>query len=177
MTVSYPRLAARTLRFTLGIPRNITVSPDGRTVRFVRTPDGVTRTGRLWELDVATGTESVLVDPDALLDGDEELSPQERARRERSRESAGGIVGYDADPTGRWACFALSGRLWATHLGVKSTRALPTGGSAVIDPHLDPTAGLAGTPRAGMVRRRPFQCRRRLHARWACQRGTALDRG
>jgi len=139
MTVSYPRLAARTLRFTLGVPRNITVSPDGRTVRFVRTPDGVTRTGRLWELDVATGTESVLVDPDTLLEGDEELSPQERARRERSRESAGGIVGYDADPTGRWACFALSGRLWATHLGVKSTRALPTGGSAVIDPHLDPT--------------------------------------
>jgi len=139
MTVSYPRLAARTLRFTLGVPRNITVSPDGRTVRFVRTPDGVTRTGRLWELDVATGTESVLVDPDSLLDGDEELSAEERSRRERSRESAAGIVGYDADPTGRWACFALSGQLWATHLGVRSTRALPTGGSAVIDPHLDPT--------------------------------------
>jgi len=138
MTVSYPRLAARTLRFTLGVPRTITVSPDGRTVRFVRTPDGVTRTGRLWELDVDSGTESVLVDPDLLLDGDEELSPEERARRERSRESAGGIVGYDVDPTGRWACFALSGRLWAVHLGVRNTRALPTGGSAVIDPHLDP---------------------------------------
>ena len=139
MTVSYPRLAARTLRFTLGVPRNLTVSPDGRIVRFVRTPDGVTRTGQLWEFDVATGSEKLLVDPASLLDGDEELSAAERARRERSRESAGGIVGYDADLTGRWLCFALSGRLWATHLNVGSTRALPTGGSAVIDPHLDPT--------------------------------------
>ncbi|MGB9012481.1 MAG: S9 family peptidase, partial [Aeromicrobium sp.] len=74
MTVSYPRLAARTLRFSLGVPRNITVSPDGSTVRFVRTPDGVTRTGQLWEHDVATGVETLLVDPMAVLDGDEQLS-------------------------------------------------------------------------------------------------------
>ncbi len=52
MTDSYPRLAARTLRFTLGIPRNLTVASDGRTERFIRTPDGVTRSGRLWEYDV-----------------------------------------------------------------------------------------------------------------------------
>lgn len=139
MTVSYPRLAARTLRFTLGIPRTITVSPDGRTVRFIRTPDGVTRTGQLWELDVASGTESLLVDPVALLgEGGEQLSAEERSRRERSRESAAGLVGYDVDDTGRWACFALSGGLWAVHLGARAVTALPSVG-AVIDPHLDPT--------------------------------------
>ncbi|MET0449701.1 MAG: S9 family peptidase, partial [Aeromicrobium sp.] len=139
MTVSYPRLAARTLRFSLGIPRNVTVSPDGRTVRFIRTPDGVTRTGQLWEHDVATGTESLLVDPVALLgEAGEQLSAEERSRRERSRESAAGLVGYDVDETGRWACFALSGRLWAVHLGAKAVTALPGVGS-VIDPRLDPT--------------------------------------
>lgn len=139
MTVTFPRLAARTLRFTLGIPRNITVSPDGRTVRFIRTPDGVTRTGQLWEFDVASGTETVLVDPVALLGDDgEQLSAQERARRERSRESAAGVVAYDVDETGRWACFALSGQLWAVHLGAKAVTPLPSVG-AVIDPHLDPT--------------------------------------
>lgn len=139
MHVSYPRLAARTLRFTLGVPRNITVSPDGATVRFVRTPDGVTRTGQLWEFDVATGEESLLVDPAAVLDGaDEELTPEERSRRERSRESAGGVVAYDVDATGRWACFTLSGRLFAVHLGAKGVRELPATGS-VIDPRLDPT--------------------------------------
>ncbi|MFO6451428.1 MULTISPECIES: prolyl oligopeptidase family serine peptidase [unclassified Aeromicrobium] len=139
MTESYPRLAARTLRFTLGVPRNLTVSPDGGTVRFIRTPDGVSRSGGLWEYDVATGEESLLVDPVAVLGGaDEDLSPEERARRERSREGAGGLVSYDVDETGRWACFALSGRLFAVHLGADAVRELPAEG-AVIDPRLDPT--------------------------------------
>ncbi|MCW2830787.1 MAG: family peptidase, partial [Aeromicrobium sp.] len=152
MTVSYPRLAARTLRFTLGIPRNITVSPDGRTVRFIRTPDGVTRTGQLWEHDVETGTESMLVDPEALLgDGGEQLSPEERSRRERSRESAAGLVAYDVDATGRWACFALSGQLWAVHLGVRGVHALPSVG-AVIDPRLDPTGRRIAYASGGALR-------------------------
>ncbi|GAA1751595.1 S9 family peptidase [Aeromicrobium alkaliterrae] len=137
--LSYPRLSARTLRFTLGVPRAVTVSPDGGTVRFIRTPDGVTRTGQVWEHDVATGVEALLVDPIALLGSDdEELSAEERSRRERSREGAAGVVGYDVDETGRWATFALSGRLWATHLGTRATRELPSEG-AVIDPRLDPT--------------------------------------
>lgn len=152
MTVSYPRLAARTLRFTLGIPRNITVSPDGRTVRFIRTPDGVTRTGELWEYDVATGTETVLVDPVALLGAEgEQLSAEERSRRERSRESAAGLVGYDVDETGRWACFALSGKLWSVHLGAKAVHPLPSVG-AVIDPHLDPTGRLIAYASGGALR-------------------------
>lgn len=152
MTVSYPRLAARTLRFTLGIPRNITVSPDGQTVRFIRTPDGVTRTGQLWEHDVASGTESLLVDPEALLgEGGEQLSAEERSRRERSRESAGGLVGYDVDETGRWACFALSGQLWALHLGAQAVTALPSVG-AVIDPQLDPTGRLIAYASGGALR-------------------------
>ncbi len=149
--MSYPRLAARTLRFTLGVPRNVTVAPDGRTVRFVRTPDGVTRTGLLWELDVASGRESVLVDPRDLIDGDEELSAAERSRRERSRESAAGIVGYDVDATGRWACFPLSGALWATHLGTRATRRLDTV-EGVIDPRLDPTGRLVAYAAAGELR-------------------------
>lgn len=139
MSDSYPRLAARTARFTLGVPRNISVSPDGGTVRFVRTPDGVSRTGQLWEYDVEHGTERLLVDPAALLPSDEEeLSAEEKARRERRRESAAGIVGYDVDPTGRWMCFVLSGRLWATQLATGTTRELPASGP-VIDPRLDPT--------------------------------------
>ena len=152
MTVSYPRLAARTLRFTLGIPRTITVSPDGATVRFIRTPDGVTRTGQLWEHDVASGTESVLVDPVALLgEAGEQLSAEERSRRERSRESAAGLVAYDVDATGRWACFALSGRLFAVHLGAKAVTALPSEG-AVIDPRLDPTGRRIAYASGGSLR-------------------------
>jgi dipeptidyl-peptidase-4 len=138
MTVSYPRLAARTARFTLGIPRNLSVSPDGSKVWYIRTPDGVTRTGQLWEHDVATGTETVIVDPGALLgDAGEQLSDEERARRERSRESGAGLVDVSIDETGRWATFALSGQAWAVHLAGRAVTALPSVG-AVVDPRLDP---------------------------------------
>jgi dipeptidyl-peptidase-4 len=152
MTVSYPRLAARTLRFTLGIPRTITVSPDGGTVRFIRTPDGVTRAGQLWEHDVESGVETVLVDPVTLLgDAGEELSAEERSRRERSRESAAGVVAYDVDATGRWACLALSGQLWTVHLGARAVTALPSVG-AVIDPRLDPTGRRIAYASGGSLR-------------------------
>jgi len=139
MTVSYPRLAARTLRFTLGIPRNLTIAPDGSAVRFIRTPDGVTRSGQLWQFDVASGTETLLVDPAELLGGHgEELSAQERARRERSRESAGGLVSYDVDELGKFACFVLSGRLFVLDLQTGQTQELAVADS-VIDPRFAPT--------------------------------------
>ena len=137
--ISYPRLSARTQQFTLGRPRSFSVSPDGARLVFVRSSGGTDRIGRLWTLDVATGDERELVDPTSLLPGDsEDLSPQERARRERMRESAGGIVGYAADREVTKAVFALSGRVFVTDLLSGETRQLAVEGPA-IDPRLDPT--------------------------------------
>ena len=138
MTDSYPRLAARTARFTLGIPRHLTVGADGTKVWYLRTPDGVTNIGLLFEFDVATGTETVLADPRTLLAGDESLPAEERARRERSRVSGAGIVDFSVDDTGRWAAFVLSGEVWAIHLGARAATSLPTTAGAV-DPRVDPT--------------------------------------
>lgn len=135
MTDSYPRLAARTLRFTLGVPRNLAVR--GSTVYFVRTADGLDRSGRLWAYSVERDAETLVVDPADHLGGREELSAEERARRERSREGATGIVGYSLDHDGRWAAFTVSGRLFATHLSARITRELAAAGP-VIDPHVDP---------------------------------------
>ena len=95
---SFPRLFARTLRFTLGVPRNLKVVVGGERVLFIRTPTGTSRIGALWAYDVAARQERLVVDPaDLLGQTDEELSPQERARRERARESGGGIVSYATD--------------------------------------------------------------------------------
>ena len=75
----------------------------------------------------------------AAAGGDEELSAAERARRERSRESGGGIVGYATDRDATVAAFALSGRLFLADLaGAGAVRELPAAG-AVIDPRPDPT--------------------------------------
>ncbi|HEX5018539.1 MAG TPA: DPP IV N-terminal domain-containing protein [Actinomycetes bacterium] len=138
---SFPRQNARTLRYTLGRPRNVTVSPDGDTVLFLRSASGTERAGRLWRWTPSEG-ERELVDPAALLaGGSEELSAEERARRERAREAAGGIVGYSVDKKVTLGAFALSGRLFVTDVTNVHTRELDVrvAGDAVVDPRIDPT--------------------------------------
>ena len=93
MTESFPRQHARTRGFTLGRPRSFTVSADGSRVCFLRSRAGDDPATCLWALDVATGEER-LVATGAI---DDDLTPEERARRERARESAGGIVSYAND--------------------------------------------------------------------------------
>ncbi|GHF86435.1 prolyl oligopeptidase family serine peptidase [Streptomyces filamentosus] len=143
--LSFPRLHARTQRFGLGVPRGFTVSPDGERIVFVRSGSGTDRTHRLWVLDLpADGgepAERVVAEPSALLAGaEEELSPEERARRERSREGSSGIVGYAVDASVELAAFALSGRLFT--VGLKAGGAAGKGGEArelpVPGPVLDP---------------------------------------
>ncbi|MET9352222.1 prolyl oligopeptidase family serine peptidase [Streptomyces sp. NPDC006617] len=135
---SFPKRHARTQRFTLGAPRSFTVAPDGSRVAFLRSDTGTDRANSLWILDVEKGGERIAADPRALLGGAEErLSPEERARRERSREGGAGIVGYATDSTVELAAFALSGRLFAAELRVGTARELPTPGP-VIDPRPSP---------------------------------------
>ncbi|KUO21976.1 S9 family peptidase [Streptomyces dysideae] len=135
---SFPRRHARTQRFTLGAPRAFTVAPDGSRVVFLRSSSGTDRASSLWVLDPVDGGERVAADPRALLGGtSEDLSPQERARRERSREGGAGIVGYATDTSVELASFALSGRLFAAELRAGTARELPVPGP-VIDPRPSP---------------------------------------
>ena len=111
MSDSFPRRQARTRRFTLGTPRGVTLSPDGARVAFLRSRGGTDAVTCLWSLDVATGQERLVADPRTLEAGsDEDLPPEERARRERAREQAGGIVAYATDRAAALASFAISGR-------------------------------------------------------------------
>ena len=135
---SFLRLQARTQRFTLGTPRGFQVSPDGRRVLFLRSASGEDRQHILWRLDVETGEETRLADPAVLLGGDEELSSEERARRERSREQGGGVVGNAVDADVRIAAFALSGKVFVADAETGAIRELPTE-TPVIDPRPDPT--------------------------------------
>ncbi|MEW2485840.1 alpha/beta fold hydrolase [Streptomyces sp. NPDC048411] len=139
--LSFPRQHARTQRFTLGAPRAFTVSPDGERVIFLRSASGTDRTNRLWVLDLADGStpkERLVADPEALLGGSaEKLSPQERARRERSREGSAGIVGYAVDSAAELAAFALSGKVYVAELRAGTARALPVPGP-VLDPRPSP---------------------------------------
>jgi dipeptidyl-peptidase-4 len=138
---SFPRQYARTQRLTLGEPRDLTVSRDGTRVVFARSRGGADPVNCLWVADVATGVETLVVDPVDLMAGlavdDADLPPEERARRERMREGAGGITGYTTDRAVVRAAFVLAGHLFVTDLATAESRHLDVPGP-VFDPHLSP---------------------------------------
>ena len=137
---SFPRRHARTRGFTLGRPRGFQVGADGARVAFLRSAAGDDPVNRLWVLELASGAERLVADPARLLGGDPgDLPPEERARRERARERAGGIVAFAADLDLTVASFALAGRLFVAVLGGPGgVRELPAG-EGVLDPRVDPT--------------------------------------
>ncbi|SHN33720.1 dipeptidyl-peptidase-4 [Cryptosporangium aurantiacum] len=139
---SFPRLAARTRTFTLGAPRTVAVSADGERVVFLRSSGPTDPVHALWVLDVGSSTERIVADPRVLRDTDEEnLSPEEKALRERRREAGGGIVSYATDEDTRIAVFTLGGKLFRIGLlpGDDPTPIeLPVAGP-VLDPRPSPT--------------------------------------
>jgi dipeptidyl-peptidase-4 len=141
MTDTFPRQYARTQRLTLGEPRNITVSPDGQRVVFARSRAGDDPLNCLWVLDVASGEEHVVADPLVLLGAadDEQLPPEERARRERMREGAGGVTAFATDAKVTVTAFALAGRMFVGGLVSGQARELVVDGP-VFDPRPDPLA-------------------------------------
>ncbi|QFR00132.1 S9 family peptidase [Streptomyces phaeolivaceus] len=149
---SFPRRHARTQRFTLGAPRAFSVAPDGSHVVFLRSSSGSERANKLWVLDLRDGTERVAADPGALLAGaSEELSAEERARRERLREGGAGIVGYATDATVELASFALSGRLFLAQPRAGTARELRVPGP-VIDPRPSPDGRYVAYVAGGALR-------------------------
>jgi dipeptidyl-peptidase-4 len=144
----FPRQLASTRRFTLGIPRAVTVSRDGGRVLFLRTRGGEDPVTCLWRLDLADGgggRERLLADPAASWNfGPGDAPEAERVRRERERELAAGIVAYSADANCRTVVFALNGRLWVLRVGDDPREPagvpapVPAAGAAT-DPRIDPT--------------------------------------
>jgi dipeptidyl-peptidase 4 len=139
--ISFPRQDARTLGFNLGVPHSFDIARDGSRIAFLRARSGTDRSTGLWVRDTATGREHLVADPNDLLSGGEEdLPPEERARRERTRQAAAGVVSFAADEAVRIVAFALSGRLFVADLADLDgpLRELVVPGP-VLDPRPDPT--------------------------------------
>ncbi len=135
---SFPRRYARTQRFTLGAPRDFRVAADGTRVTFLRSRSETDPVTCLWAIDLPEGIEQLVVDPIVLgADGDGELPAAERARRERAREGASGIVAYDTDENLETAVFTLEGRLFAAQVATGVVEELAAS-AGVFDPRLSP---------------------------------------
>ena len=150
MSVSFPRQSARTQRFTLGAPRSFRVADDGSRVVYLRSKGGEDPLGCLWRLDLAHQQERCIADPRDLGADDSRLPPEERARRERSRESAGGIVAFATDDQATVAAFTLGGQLFVADLVSGDTHALAVSGP-VIDPRPSPDGSRVAFVRDGAL--------------------------
>lgn len=121
------------------------VSPDGKRVTFLRGKDSNKNRLDLWAYDIASGQTAKLVDADDILPGDEVLSDEEKARRERQRIAAlSGIVDYQWAPDGRSLLFPLGGELYLYDLaktGKSAVRKLTNGEGFATDPKLSPRGG------------------------------------
>ncbi|MGH3208950.1 MAG: hypothetical protein ACRDNO_14430, partial [Trebonia sp.] len=165
MTQSFPRQQARTRGFRLGVPRAFHVSPDGERITFLRSKAGDDPVTCLWEADAATGEARLVADPRTLGVDEENLPAEERARRERVRETAAGIVAYATNRAATLAVFALYGQVYAVPLG----GAAANGGAA--------GAGQGDRRGDRGLRHRPRRHAGRLRALRAGVRGTAGGRG
>src|SRR5215472_13709442 len=153
MEDSFPRQQARTRRFTIGVPRALRVSPDGGAVTFLRTRSGDDPVSCLWQADAASGEERLVADPRALGADDENLSAEERARRERVRETGSGIVAYATDKGHTLAVFALSGQVYAAPLGDPgSAPRLVATQTPALDPRPDPAGRRIAYVHSGALR-------------------------
>ncbi|MDA2986402.1 MAG: prolyl oligopeptidase family serine peptidase [Actinomycetota bacterium] len=139
--ISYPRQEALTRRFRLGQPRAFAIAPDGSRIAFVRSADGRDPRGSLWVLE-RVGDELVercVVDALDVGDDARELPAEERARRERMRETTSGITSYSTDREVTRAAFSIDGLLMTVDLTDPAATpvSIDTPGSA-IDPRLSP---------------------------------------
>ena len=109
---SFLRDYAETRGFSAGRPTGIKMTPAGDAALFLRSgPRDVVR--NLYEMNVATGTVRCLARAEDLLQGEEEeLTPEEKARRERMRMSARGITRFRLSKDAKKVLIGLSGNLY-----------------------------------------------------------------
>ena len=140
---------AATRRFQAGQPTAIHVAPGGDAVLFLRSGarDFVQS---LYEIDLASGKERVLLRAeDILRGGSEGLSAEERAHRERQRISSRGIVSYRLSEDGRRVLVPLNGKLYVLERASGESKELAGSAGFPIDPQISPDGSHVACVRDG----------------------------
>ncbi len=101
--------------------RRPAISPDGKMVTVLQGREDDARQQDLWAYDLETGEGRLLVSSTDILGAPEELSAEEKNRRERAREYGRGIVSYS------WVgeqllMFPLGGDLYLYDLSTRKSR-------------------------------------------------------
>jgi len=132
----YFRELVETRNYSLGQPVSPKLTPDGKAVIFLRggPRDPVLR---LYKFTLADQKLHEILTPEALLQGaEEELSAEERSRRERARQSLKGFTSFDLSKDGEKLLLVLAGKVYVVTRPQGEVTQLP--GAGWIDPHFSP---------------------------------------
>jgi dipeptidyl-peptidase-4 len=131
---------AETRDYSLGHSVSPKVTPDGKSVIFLRSAPR-DPTLKLYELDLATQEERELLTPAQLLgNAEEKPSAEEKARRERARESLRGFTSFQLSKDGARLLVTLSGKLYVVERAGLAVSELP--GNGWLDPRFAPDGRL-----------------------------------
>ena len=119
-------------------PKKLKLSPDGKRATYIQAREDDYNRYDLWQYEVATGKRSMLIDSKALFSGNEELSDEEKARRERQRVFGTGILEYTWSADGKALMFPLNGDVYYYELGAKTAINLTKGGGFATDVKFSP---------------------------------------
>ena len=121
-------------------PRQLTLSPDGTLLTFLRPRADEKERLDLWARDTRTGAERMLVDSKKIGSG-AELSEAEKMQRERARIAGSrGIVAYNWTPDGRAILVPLDGKLYLAGLD-GTVRPVAAGARDPLNPAVSPRGG------------------------------------
>ncbi|MEI5640821.1 MULTISPECIES: S9 family peptidase [unclassified Pseudoalteromonas] len=93
-------------------PTNLKFSPDGSRVTYLQGKKEDYNRYDLWEYNLKDNSNRLLVDSAELFSGPENLSDEEKARRERQRIFGRGILEYKWSKDGKALLFPLNGDLY-----------------------------------------------------------------
>lgn len=120
------------------VAKGVSLSPDGELVAFLRSRDDDVSVQDLWAAPTGPGEPYKLIDARALVPDAGELSEAEKARRERMRISARGVVDYSWDEQGRYILAPLEGDVFLASRADGSVRRLTQTPGDEIDAKVSP---------------------------------------
>ncbi|MDQ1153270.1 S9 family peptidase [Brevundimonas sp. SORGH_AS_0993] len=120
------------------VAKGVSLSPDGQLVAFLRSRDDNVDVQDLWAAPTGPGEPYKLIDARALVPDAGELSEAEKARRERMRISARGVVEYSWDQQGRYILAPLEGDIFLANRGDGKVRRLTQTPADEIDAKVSP---------------------------------------
>jgi dipeptidyl-peptidase-4 len=120
------------------VARGVSLSPDGELLAFLRGREDDDEVQDLWAVSVEGGEPYKLLDSRALVPDAGELSEAEKARRERMRISARGVVEYSWDEQGRYILAPLEGDVFLATREDGSVRRLTETEADEIDAKVSP---------------------------------------